>query len=292
MLFRSSFPVCHGEKGIYESNLISGNLGQSNIIELRGGVASNVVPDSAAAKLNLSAKELLLTAKKSDGISISEGGDSIVVNASGISAHAGTPYDGISAINRLLEFLLSAEVLNKKERDAAKFLTSISGDISGKNIGIDCDDKKFTPLTIVAGLIKKENDFWVMNLNSRYPTAITPETLEERIETAAANNGFSVGNMRNVPPFYLEPELPAIRVLSDIYNELTESDENPYVMSGGTYARKMQNAVAFGPKFPKRDYPEWVGSAHMKNEALNIDDAILSAEIYAEVLTRLQDVEF
>ena len=289
----SDFPVCHGEKGIYESDLVSAPLGVSRVLKLSGGVASNVVPDHAAAVLELSCKEGLEAASSGkENVKLTETADGITAEAFGVSAHAGTPYDGVSAIHALLQLLMEAGTLNDKESGAAAFLCSVSGDISGKPLGIDCDDGKFTPLTIIAGKIEKTGEEWAMNVNVRYPTAISPEKLEQSIADAAGAAGFKVEGTRNMPPYYLDPELPAIKLLNGIYNELTGSDEKPYVMSGGTYARKLENAVAFGPDFPNREHPSWVGTAHMKDEALSIDDIMLSTEIYAEVLTRLQHVEF
>lgn len=36
-------------------------------------------------------------------------------------------------------------------------------------------------------------------------------------------------------------------MLTDIYNELTGENKEPYTMGGGTYARKLPNAISFGP---------------------------------------------
>ena len=288
----SDFPVCHGEKGICSCDLISGPLGASRILELDGGIASNVVPDYAGALVDPSCKtELLSAAEGNAGVKITETAGGTLVEAFGVSAHAGTPFKGVSAINILLKLLQKAGALNENESAAADFLCSVAGDYSGKALDIDCDDGKFIPLTVIAGTINKARDKWTMNINIRYPTAITPDELEKRIESAANGAGFSVQGTKNMPPFYLEPELEAIKLLSGIYNELTGSNEKPYLMSGGTYARKLQNAVAFGPEIPGREYPEWVGTAHMKNEAISINDVMLATEIYTEVLIRLQNVE-
>lgn len=288
----SDFPVCHGEKGIFEGDLVSGDLGKSSILEMSGGVASNVVPDHAEALISLAEKDKLFEAAEGNsGVKLTGTDRGIKVEAFGVSAHAGTPFKGVNAVLVLLTFLAKAMVLNERESDAADFICSVARDIYGRSLGIDCDDGKFTPLTIIAGTIKKEGAVWSMNVNSRYPTAIAPDVIEKKIKTAAENAGFEIGKYKNMPPFYLEPDLPAVRTLCEIYNELTGNSAKPYVMSGGTYARKLKNAVAFGPDFPEKKYPEWVGTAHMKNEAINIEDTLLAVEIYANVLLRLQDEE-
>jgi succinyl-diaminopimelate desuccinylase len=80
--------------------------------------------------------------------------------------------------------------------------------------------------------------------------------------------------------------------MCEIYNSVTGRNDKPFVMSGGTYARKMHNAVSFGCEMPGEEVPEWVGSAHMKNEGMSVDMLVKAVEIYAETLRRLQEVDF
>lgn len=289
----SDFPVCHGEKGIYSTDFVTSIEDDSSILRLGAGLASNVVPDKAYAIISSKYHDLLVkAAKDNNSITIGRTDEGTFVEAVGVSAHAGTPFKGVNAINVLLSFLIETDVLSSKEKEVAGFICSIAKDVYGKEIGIDCDDKIFVPLTIIVGTASKENDILKFNVNVRYPTAVTAEEFEEKMEKIAEKNGFTLENTKNMPPFYLDPNLPAIRTLTSIYEELTGKDGTPYVMSGGTYARKMKNAVAFGPDFRDSKYPSWAGAAHMKNEVQSIEDMFLAIEIYAEVLIRLQDVEF
>ncbi|MCL1830962.1 MAG: Sapep family Mn(2+)-dependent dipeptidase [Oscillospiraceae bacterium] len=288
----SDFPVCHGEKGIYQTDFVSRQLGESAVICLEGGLAFNVVPDYAQCLVKAEFLERLReVALGNDRISLTETVDGIKVEATGVTAHAGTPFSGVNAINQLLNFLIKTEILSDDELKIARFITSIAGDVYGKAIGIDCDDKIFTPLTIIVGVASKAEGRYRANINVRYPTAMTQQALQQKMAALAEVNDLSLENTRSMPPFYLDPNLPAIVTLRGIYESLTGKDGTPYVMSGGTYARKLNNAVAFGPDFKDNKYPDWVGAAHMKNEALNIDDMMLAIEIYTEVLIRLQEVE-
>ena len=131
-----------------------------------------------------------------------------------------------------------------------------------------------------------------LNVNSRYNTAIPKEEIEKRVAEKAAEYGFEVRNVENSGPFYLEPDSPAVTLMCDIFNSVAGRNDRPFVMSGGTYARMMHNAVAFGCEMPGEEAPEWVGTAHMKNEGLSIDILLKSVEIYAETLMRLQEVDF
>jgi len=68
-----------------------------------------------------------------------------------------------------------------------------------------------------------------------------------------------------------------------VYREET-GDENsePITIGGGTYARAMSNAVAFGPLFPGQEE-----LAHQKDECIAIDDLIKITKIYAKALYEL-----
>ena len=54
-------------------------------------------------------------------------------------------------------------------------------------------------------------------------------------------------------------------------------------MGGGTYARCLPNAVAFGPKFPDGN----AGGAHTVGEYSSISDLIKAARLYAHCLYSL-----
>ena len=68
-----------------------------------------------------------------------------------------------------------------------------------------------------------------------------------------------------------------------VYREQTgEMDSEPITIGGGTYARAMDNAVAFGPMFPGQKE-----LAHQKDEFISIDHLMKIAKIYAYALYEL-----
>jgi succinyl-diaminopimelate desuccinylase len=85
------------------------------------------------------------------------------------------------------------------------------------------------------------------------------------------------------PPIYFAVDDPFIETLMAVYRENTGDTENkPFVIGGGTYARAIPNAVAFGAKFPGRD-----DVMHKKDECLLIDDLIKTTHIYADAIYKL-----
>ena len=54
------------------------------------------------------------------------------------------------------------------------------------------------------------------------------------------------------------------------------------VIGGGTYAKGIDNTIAFGCAFPDKDY-----RIHNVNEYVEIDELLLQAEIYVAAILKL-----
>ena len=289
----AGFPVGHGEKGIYSTDLISAPVAD-RIVFLSGGTATNVVPDKCTVTLkDVSAETLREAAKESDRYEISEKDGLVTVTARGVAAHAGMPFESVNANGLIADLLLKADVLKGAEKHAVTFMHKVMENVYGTFEGIDGEDGRFAPTTLICGMVKKlEDGSFLVNVNSRYNTSVTPQQVEDRVAAKAAEWGFRAENTDNSGPFYLEPDHPAVQLMCDIYNEVTGENEKPFVISGGTYARHMANTVSFGCEMPNEKTPDWVGSAHMTNEAISIDTLLKALEIYIETLIRLQSVDF
>lgn len=64
--------------------------------------------------------------------------------------------------------------------------------------------------------------------------------------SACRENGFTLSGVHDSKGTYHPKDDPLVSSLTDIFNRLTGNQEQPYMMGGGTYARKLPNAVAFG----------------------------------------------
>ncbi|MEA4912693.1 MAG: Sapep family Mn(2+)-dependent dipeptidase [Oscillospiraceae bacterium] len=289
----AGFPVGHGEKGIYSADLVSPALPGGAILELSGGVASNVVADCACAVVRGDAAALQKLAENDPAITVTACAAGARVEARGKAGHAGEPHAAINANRLLMAFLRETGALTEGENRAADFVLLATQDYDGAPLGIACDDGVFSPLTIIGGMLEKKDDRIILNVNCRYPTAITPAQLEQKMDAACAPFGFAQRVLSNSEPFYLDPaKVPAVGLMCDIYNEVTGSHEKPFVMSGGTYARHIPNAVSYGAEYPDQKDPDWVGGVHMKNEAIKLSRAYESCEIFIDTLVKLQNVDF
>ena len=88
-------------------------------------------------------------------------------------------------------------------------------------------------------------------------------------------------------PISIDAESELVTTLMEVYQKHTGNTENkPLVIGGGTYARAMDNIVAFGARFPGEP-----GLGHMKNEKISIDNMVRLAKIYAEAVYELAKKE-
>ena len=82
---------------------------------------------------------------------------------------------------------------------------------------------------------------------------------------------------------YVPKDDELVTTLMDVYRKYTGDTENDaFVLGGGTYARCLKKGVAFGLLFPgKQD------TMHQANEFLEIEDLLLATAIYAEGIYKL-----
>jgi succinyl-diaminopimelate desuccinylase len=65
-----------------------------------------------------------------------------------------------------------------------------------------------------------------------------------------------------------------------IYNRLTGDSLTAQSMGGGTYARRLPNAVVFGPKMPDEEY-----TGHQPDEFIKLSTLETNIEILTHTIT-------
>lgn len=281
------FPVGYGEKGGYGGKLISPKF-DGNLVDFRGGVATNAVPDRAYAVVKADLAKL----PAADRIELSAEGEGLVrVTGHGISGHAAMPEGTINAIGLVAGYLLDHSLVTPEEAKYLEMQRCLLSVTDGSTAGIAAADEVFTPLTCVGGTVAMEDGVITQTLDIRYPTSITPDEMRSGLDALAARGGavFEPGAQRT--PFYIEPTSPAIRTLIDTYNEVTGKNEKPFTMGGGTYARHFDCAVSFGMEEPKEPVPDFVGPMHGANEGVSKALVLRSLKIYIVALARLMELE-
>lgn len=123
------------------------------------------------------------------------------------------------------------------------------------------------------------------NINVRYNILADHEQLMERIRKTLEEKEFSVKIEKDSKPVYTDPDSYLVvtlnKIVADYYKGLT-----PFVMGGGTYARKLKNAVGFGPGNPNAEKPFGLsrGGGHQSDECIWLQELQTAMEIYIQAI--------
>lgn len=288
----ADFPAIHGEKGILIFDLVKtfkADLKEEGvkIIKIKGGNRPNMVPDYCEAHLSSasSLKEKLDIYVKENKVKleIDEKEDVSIIKSYGVSAHGSLPELGQNAISQLILFLNTLDLANTEMKD---FITWYQDKIGmaydGESIGCGFCDEESGKLIFNVGVIDLDQEKVNVSINIRYPITYTENQVYNGIQKELEGTGIYIDPKEHKKPIYLPKDHELIQKLMKVYQAFTKDDKEPITIGGGTYARAMDNAVAFGPLFPGQ--PEL---AHQKDEYIAIEDLIKITKIYAQALYEL-----
>ena len=258
------FPAIYAEKGIYQFKVIC-PMAKSGFKRIEGGVAANMVPNSANAEIVLP-----------DGSTES-------FTAAGVAAHGSTPEAGENAVSNLMQEI--AEFCREKGIETP-YLTDfynkyIGYDTTGKGLGIDSGDDVYGKLTLNVGRVYTDNENVNMLFDIRYPVNIEYTDIEAKLEQLIRNLGMDISLNSQSNPVYMDKNGALMTQLVNVYHEMTGLEGEAELIGGGTYARAMDNIIAFGPTIPGMEQTE-----HKTNEYISKDAFLLLRKIYRETLER------
>lgn len=275
----ANFPLIYAEKGIMSINLKT-DFNSSLITSFTSGERLNVVPDHARAiitqDLSKEFSEFLVKNSLKGNIQKVEQGYEITLN--GISAHAMQPEKGLNAGIKLAQFLSQFE-----ENISFKFLAEKLIDTRFKTLGLNFTDSEMGDLTVNVGVIEIRNNQLHIGLNLRYPINWNKEKFIESLTTELKNSNLNIDIIRDTDVHYVDKDDEFIKTLHRAYIEYTGDDTTPLLtIGGGTYARALEKAVAFGMCFPNSE-----DVVHQVDEYIKIDDLITATAIYASAIYNL-----
>ncbi len=282
----AEYPIINGEKGIvtckYKRNL---HQSENKIITLSGGIASNVVPDYSEAIIeigNNDINKIIEIAKQFEKIAVEEYGSNLKIKSYGVSAHGSTPEKGKNAISQLLLFLENLK-LNKDAEEYVSFMNKYFGlDVNGIKLGIYMEDDISGKFILNLGTVKLDNDEISIEINMRYPVKKSYEDFIDTFKDKMLLGGFEEIYLRHKKSLYVSPDTEFIKKLQKVYEEKVGDKAELISIGGGTYAKAMDNVVAFGPIFKGEPMVE-----HKPDEYIEIDSLIKNVQIMAAAIREL-----
>ncbi|GHU63525.1 dipeptidase PepV [Clostridia bacterium] len=211
-------------------------------------------------------------------------GKALEVSAQGVSAHGAHPEKGLNAISVLMEFLSELNLVNENAQSFIDFYRNhIDYELDGKRLGIAMEDEPSGSLIVNTGMIELGTEAAILTVNVRCPVTKSEDDVYDALRPALDKNGLGVVKVSGMAPLYFPPDDPFIQTLMAVYRKHTgDLEHGPLVMSGGTYARAIPNAVAFGPAFPDDE-----DVMHQKDEYIKLDNLMRAAHIYADAIQEL-----
>lgn len=268
----AEFPIIYGEKGILTFN-IEGTIENEEVVSINAGQRYNIVCDEAHLKVKNVNADYLNEFLQSYNCEAKVIGDEYVFY--GKSAHAMQPHLGVNAIYHMALFM------NKYYPcDMANFLVKYY-DTTGKLLGIDIYDEYMKDLTINLGICKFDGKKLVLGYNLRVPTDEHVNIIENGFKKGLSSySNLSLSTFGYSSRHFVDPNSEFIGKLMNAYQEISgDYETKPFTIGGGTYARIMKNAVAYGPNFLHR--PDL---CHQPDEHIYLSDFILWIAIYAKAI--------
>ena len=264
------YPICNIEKGNVDQ-LMEFDVKDETEPEglyLKGldiGIANNVVPGKAKAILS--------------------NGEEIV--AAGKAVHSCQPERGNNAIFILKDELKAMGVASNK---LMKLLEAVSEDLSdpfGSKVGLYSEDEYYMGEFVHRNafsptIFKAEDGIATLNVNLRFPYGEEAENIRAKLDAWAAKNGGKTVKFSSLPAVFVSKERPFLKVFAEAYEDVSPFENEFTLAYGGSYAKAMPNIVSWAPLFPGEE-----DTCHEPNEYIDLDNMLMSAEIFAESIGRI-----
>ena len=267
----AEFPLIYAEKGLQQSYLVGPGTDQLKI-NLKN--AFNAVPDSAV--YDGPKQDEVKAALDKHGFEYTSDGNSIAVI--GKSVHAMMAPEGTNAVLRLAIAL--DDVFDFKPLDFIGKL--FKEDATGSNVLGDVRDESGQLTFNISSLEINENETR-MQIDLRIPVTIDRDNLLAKLSKQVAAYDLKYVHFDYLAPLYVPKDSKLVQTLMKVYKKQTgDVDAEPQISGGATFARTMNNCVAFGGMLPTT--PDYM---HQANEQWPLPDMYKAMEIYAQAIKKL-----
>ena len=280
----ASFPVINTEKGMLHLSLRADYCGEGlEVKEINVGERCNVIPGNASALIGGTEDECEKINRLADDMMVQVeaeylGEHTIKLISTGIPGHAAYPEAAKNALGQLLIMLRALGVSG-----VLKTLADVVGmESDGSGLGIRCSDETSGGLTCNLGILRYTPETGLYaTLDIRYPILCKWEALLAAA-TAALGKSIQVTVDEQKDPHHVAPSSELVTALLDAYHEVTGRPRECVATGGGTYARCLEEGVAFGSAFPEDEE-----LAHQAGEYASVDGLMQNVQIFARAIELL-----
>ncbi len=281
----ASYPVINLEKGMCGLHLSAPVSAEGlRILSLDVGERPNVIPGTASALVEggreLIEKVAALSRAYGWPAEAVEEKGGIRIRTTGINGHAAYPEIARNAIGQLLIVLKELGA----QGPVALLASAVGTQYDGEGLGIKAQDNASGPLTCNLGILRVKDGQIFATLDIRYPLLIAGDRLLEIVQ--AHLKGIQVRQVSFKKPHYVPESSELVQGLLEAYHLVTGREKKALSTGGGTYARLLDEGVAFGASFPEE--PDL---AHQADEYISVSSLTQSMRIFAHAIVRLAGKE-
>ena len=289
----ASFPVINIEKGSLHGQFTAEfekSQALPRMVSFKSGTKSNVVPSKAEALFegldgsDTEAFAHTLEAELGIRFDVTSEGGYMKIEAFGENGHASTPWKGKNALTGLLALIEKLELAECGQVEKIRALNKLMphGDWFGKNLGIAMEDEESGQLTLTFSMLEITETSLSGDFDSRCPICSNEENTLKPAKAAMAGYGISLNNDSMNPPHHVPGDSQFVQTLLKSYEMYTGRKGECIAIGGGTYVHHLKNGVAFGAAMPETE-----NNMHGPDEFAGIDELLMSAKIFAQVITEL-----
>ena len=198
--------------------------------------------------------------------------DTVTITASGIAGHAMCPENGDNAIWKIIALLTP---LIEFDRLGACVASATSREKLELNVSDEAGD-----LTMNLGMIKYDAGKITATMDFRLPLSVNPALVQEKLFRYLRPQNIIVDKYS--PNLYIPENSKLVKCLLKSYSSVTGDKSGPDRTGGGTYARALKNAIAYGPTFKGTET-----NIHNAGEGMPIEHLEKLYEIYLKTLANL-----
>lgn len=288
----ADFPIINAEKGIavLEFNQAPATTKNEQLVSFKAGHRTNMVPDFAEAILvdvPESTEMIFQAFLDNAGLtgSYTVENEQVKISVKGKSAHAMEPNAGVNAAVKLAQFLNVILATEHAKQFVHFVVTGFANETRGKALSLNFNDEISGDTTLNAGVVSYTPEAGgKVEVSMRYSVTYPYAEKIAAVEAVLSTFGFTLDVTENSEPHHVDANSELIQKLSKVYERNTGEKAELLAIGGGTYARELDNGVAFGMLFPGE--PD---IAHQADEFVVIENLVKAAAIYADAIIELAE---
>lgn len=272
----ADYPLAYSEKGILQCYFKKEHKSELRV-NCNGSI--NVVPGVAYAQIPA---KYLEGATVPETLEVEYDADTAKLTMNGLGGHAAHPELAKNSMLMLMEFFKTLP-LPQEDLDEVNFILDKLTHMYGAGLGFAVFPEEGDCTSMAPTIAVWDGETITLGQDLRHPPVLTEEEVLGRMKDQLGQNGYTLDRHSYRPAHIMAPDSTMVESLMDIFRRRSgHMDAKPFAFSGGTYARFIPKAVAFGCnpyKVPTR--------AHMPNEFISRDEMLFDMQCIAEAIVTL-----